>query len=144
MKILLVVLLAMASSARAEVDGKLVLGSPSLGAWQSLDSADQAIGLKEDILLVHVNGQPLVVFGWQASVEKHMVSSVGDPVRFISGPTLAVPGSLLDWTLGTSWGQKWLPKAKVGLTAAPDVTRLNSIGFKNTFYGFGLTYPVGG
>lgn len=72
------------------------------------------------------------------------LSQPSQPMRFVSGPVFAVPGSDLDWALGTSWGKQWLPKLKTGLTAAPDVTRLKAIGLRNTFFGFGISYPVGG
>ena len=140
----LFVALAAAVPSRAEVDGKWSFATPALGAWQSLKNADQAIGVKEDLWTIHVNGQPLCVFGWQFSVTKPMLSSPNDPVRFVGGPTFLVPGSLLDWTLGTTWGQQWLPKAKAGLTAAPDVMRLNDISINNTFFGLGISYPIGG
>lgn len=143
MKTIALLLIALAAPLHAEVDGKFAWSTPAVGAWQSLTNADQALGLKEDLWTIHVNHQPLCVFGLEASVTKPAISSPDDPVRFVGGPTLSVPGSLLDWTLGTTWGQQWLPKAKAGLTAAPDVTRLNAIGFKNTFFGFGITYPVG-
>jgi hypothetical protein len=144
MKKIALLLIALAAPLHAEMDGKWAWSTPAIGAWQSLNSADQALGVKEDLWTIHANAQPLCVFGWEFSVTKPMVSSPRDPVRFVGGPTFSVPGSLLDWTLGTPWGQQWLPKAKTGLTAAPDLTRLNAIGVKNTFFGFGITYPVGG
>jgi hypothetical protein len=138
-----VLMLAAAPSFASPWAGKLDLSSiPAAAAYQSLTSADQAFGFQKHVWGLEYDGQEMMSLSVQASIVKPTLSA--ESPRFVAGPVIAVPGSLLDWTLGTTWGQQWLPKAKTGFTAAPDVTRLNDISVRNTFFGFGIAYPVGG
>ena len=136
-------LLALAASAQAspwagKLDTSVV---PYASAYQSFTSATQALGLEKRIVSLNYNGQEVAklgVFTGEAS------GAVGVAPRVVGGPTFALPGSLLDWALGTSWGSLWLPKLKTGVTAGWDLVRPSQMQAKPSFYGFGVAYPVGG
>lgn len=146
MKIIITALiLATAIPARASIPlaGKLDLSEiPSVGAWQSLTSADQAFGISKSIFHLDYAGQPLVVLSLFAGVTKPIVQPAL-PVRFLGGDIIQVPGSTLDWALGTSWGKKWLPRLKTGVLFAHDLSRISKTHLFGDFIGIGASYAVG-
>lgn len=128
--------------------GKLDLGSPiALGAWQSVTSADEAIGVAKHVWSLSKGDQPLLNIGVFAGVEKPMLAGLPQlnvAPTYLAGITTQVPGSALDWALGTQMGAAWLPKLKTGLLLADDLTRPRQLHLRPTFVGVGLTYPLGG
>jgi hypothetical protein len=113
---------------------------PYASAYQSFTDSRQALGFEKRVVSLNYNGNEVAklgLFGGEAS-------SVGTAPKVIGGPTFALPGSLLDWALGTTWGQQWLPKLKTGVTASYDIVRPSQAHLKPDFYGFGIMYPVGG
>lgn len=146
MKILIAaVLMLMANAASAATwAGKLDLTTlPALGAWQSLESPDQAVGFAKRFWYLDRDGQEMIRVGLFGGVSKAMFSDPPAPARPLGGATLAVPGSLLDWALGTSWGAMWLPRLKTGLLGAYDLTRISQLHARPTFFGLGIAYPLG-
>jgi len=145
-KLIAALLLAVAapSFASSPLAGRLDLSSmPSIGAWQSLTSADQAVGVSKRLFHMDYAGQPLVNLSVFAGVSKPMVEPA-TPVRFLAGDVIQVPGSTLDWALGTDWGSKWLPKLKTGILFAHDLSRLSKTHLFGDFIGIGAAYPIGG
>ncbi len=114
---------------------------PYVSAYQAFTSATQALGVEKRVVSLNYNGQEIAKLGLFAGEASGAVSV---SPRVVGGPTFALPGSLLDWTLGTSWGSLWLPKLKTGVTAGWDLVRPSQMQAKPSFYGFGIAYPVGG
>ncbi len=113
---------------------------PYASAYQSFTDSREALGFEKRIVSLNYNGQEVAklgVFAGEAS------GAVGVGPKAVAGPTFALPGSLLDWALGTTWGQQWLPKLKTGVTASYDLVRPSQAHWKPDFYGFGIAYPVG-
>ncbi len=147
MKTLTAALLLIAAPAFASspLAGRLDLASgPTFGAWQSLTSVDQAVGLSKRVLHLDYAGTPLLNLSVFAGVSKHMLSEPAAPVRFLAGDVVQVPGSDLDWALGTNWGAQWLPKLKTGILFAHDLSRLTKTHLFGDFIGIGASYPIGG
>lgn len=146
MKSLLIILAVLAVElagcpARAQIAGKLDLASkPAYGAWQSVESTDQAIGLTKHLWTLSKDAQPLVNVGIFAGASKPMLSEPAAPLRPLGGVTVAIPGSLLDYALGTKWGDTWAPRLKTGLLLADDFTRPSQLHLRPTFVGVGITY----
>lgn len=139
-----VMLLASAAHASIPLAGRLDLPSmPSVGAWQSLTSVDQAFGVSKRLFHIDYAGQPLVNISLFAGVTKPL-SSPPTPVRFLAGDVIQVPGSALDWALGTKLGDAWLPKLKVGVLFAHDLSRLAKTHLFGDFVGVGAAWPLGG
>lgn len=142
---LVIFMTACAVSARASspLAGRLDLDSlPSLGAWQSLTSTDQAFGLSKRLFHLDYAGQPLVNVSIFAGASKPALTEPATPVRFLAGDVIQVPGSTLDWALGTKWGDAWLPKLKTGVLFAHDLSRLAAAHFAPDFIGVGASYPL--
>ncbi len=116
---------------------------PSIGAWQSLTSADQALGLSKRVFHIDADAQPLVNMALFGGVSKPMLSEPATPARPLGGMTFAVPGSTLDWALGTNWGDKFVPALKTGILAAYDLTRIKQLHINPSFLGIGAAYPFG-
>lgn len=116
---------------------------PSLGAWQSLTSADQAFGLSKRVAHLDQDAQPLVNVGIFLGGSKALVSEPASSPRLLGGLTVAVPGSLIDWALGTDWGSRWVPPLKTGLLCAYDLTRVRMLKVRPDFIGIGIQYPIG-
>ncbi len=138
--------LIVATSARAAIPlaGRLDLDSmPSVGAWQSLTSVDQAVGLSKRVFHADYSGQVLVNVSVFAGVTKP-VAEPATPIRFLAGTVIAVPGSTLDWALGTKMGDAWLPRLKTGVLFAHDLSRLAAAHIKPDFIGVGASYAIGG
>lgn len=144
-KILIAVIMALAvQSHSSSLAGKLDMTTlPSIGAWQSLTSVDQAIGVSKRFFHADYNGQVLVNVSIFAGVTKPMLTEPATPVRFLAGDVIAVPGSTLDWALGTKFGDAWLPKLKTGVLFAHDLSRLAVAHLKPDFIGVGAAYPFG-
>lgn len=131
--------------AASPLAGRLALDpNPTIGGWQSVRSADQATGISERFFHVDYAGQPLVNVSFFAGVTKPVFTEPQSSVRFLAGDVWQVPGSTLDWTLGTKWGSAWAPKLKVGLLFAHDLSRISKTHLFGEFQGIGLSYPVGG
>lgn len=144
-KLLLVVALLTPSLSHAAWTGRMDWTSlPSYGAWQSVTSADQAVGLSKHFWTLAKDQSPLLNLGLFAGVSKPMLSDPSASTRFLGGSNVAVPGAALDWALGTSWGQKWLPKLKTGMVFAHDLSRPSQLHWKPDFIGVGASYPIGG
>ncbi len=141
-----VVLLLAAAPARAVPwAGKLDLTSPlTLGGWQSIKSADQATGLSKRLFHLDAGDQPVLNVGLFGGVSKPLLTAPSGAPHALGGLTVAVPGSTLDWALGTSWGAAWLPKLKTGILAAYDLTRIKALKAVPDFVGVGFQWPLGG
>ena len=142
--VLVQVLMPQPARAASPLAGRLALDpSPNFGAWQSLTSADQATGFSERFFHVDYAGQPLVNVSAFAGITKPITQAAA-PIRFLAGDVVAVPGSTLDWALGTKWGDAWLPKLKTSVLFAHDLSRLSKTHLFGDFIGIGATYPIGG
>lgn len=147
MKTVLFVLacLCAGGSAHAQLAGKLDLASmPALGAWQSLKSAEQAIGISKRVWHLDKDEQVMINVGLFGGSSSPLFSEPNASPRALGGVTLAVPGSILDWALGTSYGDTWLPKLKTGLLCAYDVSRPKSLKAVPDFVGLGIAWPLAG
>lgn len=123
--------------------GRLDLTSPpAIGAWQSLTSADQAVGVSKRLFHVDYAGQPLINVSIFAGASKPVVQPAV-PVRFLAGDIVQVPGSLLDWALGTKWGAAWLPNLKTGVLFAHDISRVSKTHLFGDFQGIGAAWAFG-
>ena len=118
---------------------------PNLAAFQSITTAEQEIGFAKPVWHLEASGQALLNLGLFAGAE---ANDAGKPVfgrnSMNLGPTAQVPGSSLDWLLGTKMGSAWLPKLKTGVYAGYDLLAPSSIKLKPNFIGFGIAYPVFG
>lgn len=129
---------------RAQLVGKLDLASaPSLGAWQSVTSPDQALGVAKNIATLQKDGRELAHLGIFGGGFKPMLSDPGVGPRVIIGLTAGVPGSDLDWLLGTNWGNQWIPALKTGMLFGYDISRPKSLRPMPDFIGLGASYKVG-
>lgn len=124
--------------------GKLDLTSlPSIGAWQSITSADQALGVSKRLFHLDYAGQALVNISVFAGATKPMLSEPAAPIRFLGGDVIQVPGSTLDWILGTKWGSAWAPRLKTGILFAHDLSRISKTHLFGEFQGIGISYLLG-
>ncbi len=124
--------------------GKLDMTSlPAIGGWQSLKSADQAFGATKRLFHADYNGNVLVNISVFAGVTKPMLTEPATPIRFLAGDVIQVPGSTLDWALGTKWGSAWAPKLKTGILFAHDLSRIAKTHLFGEFVGIGASYPLG-
>jgi hypothetical protein len=110
------------------------------GAWQSVKSPDQAYGVSKRLFMLQKGGNDLLNLGLFVGVNKPLVPLAGSPLRFLGGATIAVPGSTLDWALGTNWGSQWAPALKTGVLCAYDLTRIKQVKAVPDFVGIGATY----
>lgn len=143
---LAIALLMLAVSARAAgpISGHLDLSTlPTIGAWQSLTSVDQAVGISKRVFHLDWDGQTLINVSAFGGVTKPMLTEPATPLRFLAGDVIAIPGSVLDWALGTKWGDAWLPKLKTGVLFAHDVSRFGNLKLKPDFIGIGAMMPFG-
>ncbi len=85
-------------------------------------------------------GYLLLNVGVFAGIEKPLVPLAGSPVRFLAGDVIQVPGSALDWALGTKWGDAWVPNLKTGVLFAHDLSRLSKTHLFGDFIGIGGSY----
>lgn len=142
--ILVAALACIAVNARAQWAGKLDMSSPpSFGAWQSVTSAEQAVGLTRRAGHLDYGQHVVTNAGVFIGVSKPALTEPSSPARPLGGFTFAVPGSTLDWALGTDWGARWAPRLKTGLLFAYDLTRVNALRLRPNFVGVGATYPWG-
>lgn len=129
--------------ASSPLAGRLEFSSPaSFGLWQSLTSADQAMGISKRFFHLDYAGQALVNISIFAGVSKPIVEPA-TPTRFLAGDVIQIPGSTLDWALGTKWGDAWLPPLKTGVLFAHDLSRISTTHLKPDFIGIGATWPFG-
>ena len=139
-KLIAALMLLAAPSFASPWQGKLdTTFVPYAAAYQSFTSATEVLGLEKRVLSVYYNGQEMIKFGVLAGESS---GAVGVAPRAVAGPTFAVPGSLLDWSLGTTWGQQWLPKLKTGVIAWYDLARPSQAHWRPDGYGFGIAYPI--
>lgn len=130
---------------RAQWAGRLDLTSPpTLGAWQSLRSADQAFGLSKRLFHLDCGDQVALNVGVFGGASKPLLTAPAGGARALGGLTVAVPGSTLDWALGTAWGAAWLPRLKTGVLCAYDLTRLRALKAVPDFVGVGAAWAFGG
>jgi hypothetical protein len=116
----------------------------SLGTWQSLKSTDQAFGISKRFFHLDKGGQTLVNVGLFAGVQKPIFTAPSSTPRVLGGDIIGVPGSTLDWALGTKWGDAWAPRLKTGVLFAHDLTRLAKTHLFGDFIGIGASYLIGG
>ncbi len=116
---------------------------PAIGAWQSVTSADQALGVSKRFFHADYNGNVLVNVSLFAGATKPMLTEPATPIRFLAGDVIQVPGSTLDWALGTKWGAAWAPRLKTGILFAHDATRLAKTHLFGEFQGIGVSYLLG-
>jgi hypothetical protein len=139
-----VLLFAAIPSHAAVIAGKIDLTTlPAIGVWQSLQSTDQAIGVSKRFFHVDADAQPLLNVGLFAGGTKPLLSNAGQTTRFLMGETIGVPGSTLDWALGTTWGDKWVPQLKTGILIAHDWSRIHAMHILPDFIGAGVTWLWG-
>lgn len=132
------------SYAASEWSGRLDMTSgPSIGAWQSLSSTDQAIGISKRLAHLDRSGQEIARIGVFGGVAKSMFNQPGSSAKPLGGLTFSIPGSLLDWALGTKWGDTWVPNLKTGLLGAYDLTRIKTLHSRPNFIGIGAAWPFG-
>lgn len=140
----LAALVCFGSTARAQWAGKLDATSlPSIGAWQSVRSLDQAFGVSKRAFHIDSGAQPVLNVCLFGGVSKPVFSSPASTPHALGGLTFAVPGSALDWALGTTWGDMWLPRLKTGVLAAYDLTRVKALHIDPSFIGIGAAWPFG-
>ena len=121
--------------------GKLDLTKDfALGGWQSLKSADEAYGISKPVWSLLKGGQPILNVGLFAGIDKPLVPLASSSPKFLGGLTVAVPGSTLDWALGTNMGAQWVPALKTGLLCAYDVSRPKALKAVPDFVGIGASY----
>lgn len=113
---------------------------PYASAYQSFTDSREALGFEKRIVSLSYAGNEIAKFGVFVGEAS---GAIGVAPKAVAGPTFALPGSLLDWALGTTWGAQWLPKLKTGVTASYDLVRPSQAHLKPDFYGFGIAYPVG-
>lgn len=116
----------------------------TIGGWQSIKSADQAVGVSKRFWHVDKGSDPILNLGLFGGGSKPLLSEPSSSLRILGGVTIAVPGSVIDWALGTNWGSQWIPALKTGILCAYDVTRLKSLKAVPDFVGIGASYPLGG
>lgn len=114
---------------------------PSLALAQSCTSTDQALGIHKDLWSLYKGGYEIVRVGGFGGFYKPLFTSSGP--RSLAGGTVLVPGSALDWALGTNYGDKYLPALKSGILVAYDVTRPKSLSWNPNFIGPILSYKLG-
>lgn len=117
---------------------------PAFGAWQSVVSADQAIGVSKPIYHIAVNSVEAVRLGLFLGGSKPLLSDPPAPIAFLGGLVVTVPGSLLDLALGTHMGDLWVPRLKTGVLLADDLTRPSQLHLRPSFAGIGAAWPFGG
>ena len=115
----------------------------AVGGWQSLKSADEAYGVSKRFWSLNKGGQDLLNVGLFAGVNKPLVPLAASPLKFLGGATIAVPGSTLDWALGTNWGAQWVPALKTGVLCAYDLSRPKALKAVPDFVGIGASYLIG-
>ncbi len=115
--------------------------NPYASAYQSFTDARQALGFEKRIVSLNRDSQEVAKIGLFLGAT-HDLSAIGAAPKAVGGATLAIPGSALDWALGTTWGQQWLPKLKTGVNASWDFVRPSQAHWHPDFYGFGISYPV--
>lgn len=143
--LLVAVLVCLSSNARAQWAGKLDLVSlPTIGAWQSVQSVEQAFGVSKRWFHLDTSGQTVLNVGVFGGVSKPLLSEPSAAPHALGGLTFAVPGSTLDWALGTNWGDMWLPRLKTGLLAAYDLSRFKTLHVVPGFVGIGGQWMFGG
>ncbi len=116
---------------------------PAILGAQSFTSVDQAIGVQKPLFHMEINAQPALNLGLFVGGKKPLLSSAGDPTTFLGGITVCVPGSLLDFALGTKMGDTWIPRLKTGILLADDLTRPNAMHLNPTFAGLLGSYTFG-
>lgn len=138
---MLLLLVAAPSRASGPLAGHLDLKTmPAFGAWQSLQSPDQAFGVSKRLFHLDYSAQTILNVGIFGGVSKPLLSEPAATPVALGGLTMAMPGSTLDWALGTSWGDLWAPRLKTGILCAYDLSRPNALKVVPGFVGFGVTY----
>lgn len=113
---------------------------PYPSVYQSFTSLDQAVGFEKHVWSLYKGNVELFRMGAFGGLYKPMLTEPRQSPRSLGGVTAQVPGSALDWALGTHWGAEFVPALKSSVIIAADLTRFNDIGWRNTFYGVGLSY----
>lgn len=122
--------------------GRLDLKSPpSLAAYQSFTSLSQAFGIQKNIWSLYKGQYEVARLGVFGGYYKPLLSAVAP--RSLGGATLLVPGSVLDWAMGTNYGAQWLPSLKTGILVGYDLTRPKYLSLRPDFAGPGVTYAWG-
>lgn len=141
MKKLLAALLILAAPCSAQLSGKLdTTPDFAIGTWQSVRSADQAFGVAKHVWSLNYGANAVLNVGLFAGAQKPLLSEPGTAARPVAGPTFAVPGSTLDWALGTNWGAQWVPDLKTGVLVGYDFSRPKALSIVPGFVGVGAAY----
>lgn len=123
--------------------GKLdLLSPPSLAAYQSFTSLDQAVGFQKNLWSVSKGPYEVIRFGLFVGYYKPIFSNSSP--KTLGGATVLVPGSVLDWAMGTNYGAQWLPALKTGILVGYDLTHPKTLHARPDFAGPGVTYAWGG
>lgn len=124
--------------------GKLRLHElPSVAVAQSLLTADQAIGVHKDLWSLYKGPYEILRVGGFAGLYKPLLTKQSEGPHELVGATMLVPGSALDWAMGTKYGDEWLPALKSGLLCGYDATHPKTIRLRPDFVGALLEYKLG-
>ncbi len=113
---------------------------PSPAAYQSATSLKQAIGLEKSVWSLYKGYAEIVRVGVFAGVYKPFFTTPNVTPSILGGGTLFVPGSALDWAMGTNLGATWIPRLKTGWLLSWDVTHPKTMHAKPDFTGPGISY----
>jgi hypothetical protein len=121
---------------------------PSPALWQSVDSPDQVLGAAEPVWHLDKGNTTVLnlAVGGGAHINDAQAGTTPDAraAKGYLGPVVQVPGSLLDATLGTTWGQQWAPALKTGVLFGYNLLEWGTLHAYPGFVGLGVSYPVGG
>lgn len=126
--------------------GKLTPASlPSVAAYQSFTSAAEAVGIHKDVWSLYKGKNEVLRVGVFVGVYRSfLLAPKNNSMRVLGGNTIMVPGSVLDWALGTKYGDKYLPALKTGILLSYDLTRPSELHALPSFAGPGVSYAFGG
>lgn len=108
----------------------------AISAYQSVTEPDEVAGIGKRIFYVNKDAQEIVSLGAFGGIRR-------SDNHGVAGPTGQVPGSLLDFLLGTKMGDAWLPRLKTGMFFGWDITRPRDLKVRPDFIGVGVNWPMG-
>lgn len=123
--------------------GKLDFKTLSPGFYQSLYNSDSAYGVGLKAWHLDKGDKEVLNTGLFLGIHRQGAVLAGAPIKDFGGATFAIPGSALDWALGTNMGATWVPRLKTGIMAGYDLFRPRNLHARPDFVGFGIHYPVG-
>lgn len=121
--------------------GKLDFKTLTPGAYASVYNTDSVEGVGLRAWHLDKGTQDILNVGLFVGIHRYGV--LGTPTKGIGGGTFQIPGSLLDFALGTKMGDMWVPKLKTGIFGGWDFVRPKDLKARPDFIGFGAGYPFG-